>query len=79
MGMVCGEGCCGIVGENGGWTGDGGGGRYSLRASNMYNVKRYDITMKIAKIMPCSYCVSHNMQIWRDVPNYFCREYANLA
>ena len=28
-----------------------GGGRYSLRAPNIYNLKRYDITMKIAKIM----------------------------
>ena len=42
-------GCCRIVGENGGWRGMGG--RYSLRAPNIYNVQRYDITMKIAKIM----------------------------
>ena len=49
VGWGAGEGVVGLYGENWGWRGDGS--RYSLRASNIYNVKRYDITMKIAKIM----------------------------
>ena len=27
----------------------GGGGRYSLRASNIYNVKRYDVMLRIGR------------------------------